>query len=264
MAEASMVLDSSQSWEALDRLGDWMSDHATLADNGRWDSRARPIHHVESALAVRAALAALTRTAKRRDPLDPSVIGWTDAVRSLDAWLGAEGRFGVGASSGWRREGSAVVEGDQRSAEAAAAATHADDTSDASLLRWLADRAPSLPGDVEHEADERRVTSIDQTLAQLGEGPFVHRHLPHVDDGFPPGQGADLWASFTMVSALCSIGRWEAAHDRMESLSSALGPTHIGATHVDPIRRDLRGNLLAAPVHLALIAAALALNDGPR
>ena len=110
----------------------------------------------------------------------------------------------------------------------------------------------------------RSQVALDQAVAQLSEGPYVHRHLPHVDDGFPPGQGADLWASFTMVSALARHERWDEAHARMEQLVAALGPTHIGATHIDPITGDLRGNLLAAPVHLALIEAALDLTYGPR
>ena len=50
----------------------------------------------------------------------------------------------------------------------------------------------------------------------------------------------------------------------MESLVSLLGPLHIGATHADPFTMDLRGNLLAAPCHLALIDAALTLARGPR
>ena len=122
----------------------------------------------------------------------------------------------------------------------------------------------SLPGDDEQEARDRSATSIDQSVAQLTEWPFLHRHLPHVDDGFPPGQGADLWASFEMVSALCTLERWEEAHRRMEALLGFLGPTAIGATHADPMTGDLRGNLLAAPMHVALIDAAIALSWGPR
>ena len=108
---------------------------------------------------------------------------------------------------------------------------------------------PTLRDDSETEAVHRARVTLDQSVAQLTEWPYVHRHLPHIDDGFPPGQGADLWASFTMVSALARFQRWEEAHERMEGLVRALGPTHIGSTHIDPMTGDLRGNLLAAPTH---------------
>ena len=248
IAELSLVLDADRSWGDLKRIAGWLSENGMHADHGRWDSRSKPVRTIESAVAVRAALAAIVRTTVKRNPLDLAAIEWRAAVQKLDVWLLEEGLFGQGPTSGWRRCG-----GDD-----------ADDTSDASMLRWLADVAPSLAGDDEFEARDRSAMSIDQSVAQLTEWPYLHRHLPHVDDGFPPGQGADLWASFTMVSALCSIERWEEAHARMETLLGSLGPTQLGATHADPMTGDLRGNLLAAPVHLAIIEAAFALTRGPR
>lgn len=245
MAAASLVLDADTSWPTLERLGDWLAENWARADHGPWASRGPRRRHVEGVLAVREALRALVRTAQRRNPLDPVVVQWVDAARSMDAWLATQGRFGREATTGWRR-------------------TDDDDTSDAALLWQLFGTAPELPDDVEGEADDRRVTTLEQTMAQLGEGPFVHRHLPHVDDGFPPGQAADLEASFSMVSALTMMGRWEDAHDRMEAILGALGPTGIGATHVDAVGGDLRGNLLAAPTHLACARAVLSLARGPR
>lgn len=245
MADASLVLDAGSSWSTLERVGDWMAQNWTRADHGPWASRGPRLRHVEGVLAVRGALRALIRTAQRRNPLDPVVVLWIDATRNMDVWLNLQGRFGHGATSGWRRCDN-------------------DDTSDASLLWQLLGVAPDLPDDVEGEADDRRTTTLDQTIAQLGEGPFTHRHLPHVDDGFPPGQAADLAASFAMVSALTTVGRWEEAHDRMETLLGTLGPTSIGATHVDPVGRDLRGNLLAAPTHLACARAVIMLAEGPK
>ena len=248
MAQASLVLDGRRAWPQLSRLGQWLTDEGHRADHGRWDSRRRPVHHVESVLAVRAALRALISTARRRDPLDLRLIEWEDSARARDQWLADEGLFGVNASAGWRRVGG----------------SEADDTTDAALLGWLRTTPPELSADGEHEADHRRMVTIDQASAQLTDWPFTHRHLPHVDDGLPPGQGADLWASFTFVSALANVGRWEEAHNRMNSLVDFLGPLHLGATHADPFTMDLRGNLLAAPCHLALIDAALTLARGPR
>ena len=249
IAELSLVLDDRQSWSQLERLGDWLAEHHAHAEAGRWDARSRPRRSIESALATRSALAALISTARRRNPLDLVTIGWSEALAALDAFLMDQGRFGVESSAGWRRVGAEL----------------ADDTVDASILRWLAaSELPDLKDDGDGEAVHRAKVTLDQAVAQLTEWPFTHRHLPHVDDGLPPGQGADMWASFTMVSALARADRWDEAHARMDALLGCLGPTHVGATHCDPMTGDLRGNLLAAPMHLALIDAALDLNRGPR
>ena len=253
-AQLSLVLDARSSWPELETLGNFLAENIRRPDNGRWDRRVRPQRHVESALAVRAALGALIRTAQRRDPLDPVVVGWREARSELDEWLQNEGCFGRRPTAGWRRLGAAT-EGDI-----------GDDTSDASLLMHLCDPSalPTLPDDEHDDAATRRNATLAQTAAQLSEGVLMHRHLAHVDDGFPPGQGADLWSSFTFVRALCAANRWEEAHERMESLLPLLGPTGIGATHVDPASRDLRGNLVAAPTHLAVVMACAAFAKSPQ
>ena len=258
IAQTSLVLDGGRAWNQLQRLAEWLAAEGHRPDNGRWDTRTRGLRHVESALAVRAALRALIVTARRRDPLDLRLIGWEEAARAHDIWLASEGLFGIQQSAGWRRAGNRPP---TREGQPGAGA---DDSSDGSLLAWIRTSPPALPDDQEHEAHHRRLVTLDQSLAQLGEGAFTHRYLPHVDDGLPPGQGADLWASFTMVSALCAADRWEEAHNRMDALVSFLGPLHLGSTHADPFTMDLRGNLLAAPCHLALIDAAHALARGPR
>ncbi len=99
--------------------------------------------------------------------------------------------------------------------------TGADDSSDAAILRWIAPALPTLRDDSETEAVHRARVTLDQSVGQLTEWPYAHRHLPHIDDGFPPGQGADLWASFTLVSALARFESWEEAHERMEGLLRA-------------------------------------------
>ncbi len=247
IALGTLMLDAARSWSSLERVGDWLCENWRRRDRGHWNERHQGHSHIESVLSVLVALEALISSARVRNVLDPAIIGWSMCVREIDAWLEAEGLFGKRPTAGWRRAG-----GDD-----------ADDTSDAALLSMLSRSGPRLREDVQDDPSTRLTATLDQSLAQLCEGVLTYRHMPHASDGFPPGQGGDLWASFTMVSALCTAERWELAHSRMDSLISLMGPTHIGATHADPITGDLRGNLLAAPAHLALINAALDLGAGP-
>ena len=243
MAMGSMVLDARRSWPVLERVGDWLSEHAARPDHGRWDSRARPASWVASRLAVQAAMGALITTSRSRHPLEADLRGWTDGAAANEQWLATEARFGVAPKAGWRR-------------------TPTDDSSDAAALPWAA-TLPALKVDGPRDDIARLRATIDQTLAQLGEGPFLNRHLPHVDDGLPPGQGPDLTASFWMVSALAAADRWEDAHDRMEALVSWIGPLGTLSTHADVPTGDLRGNLGSSSAAIALVGAALDLRAGP-
>jgi Glycosyl hydrolases family 15 len=240
----STALDDSRSWKELERIGDWLAENWQRRDQGFYDARTKGARHIESAMQTWRAFDALITTARRRNPFDPVTISWTEARKEIVAWLGTEGLFGIRPNVGWRR-------------------TATDDTSEASLLALLSREDFRLPEDAEDDVRLRMHATMAQTMAQLSEGPFVHRHLPHVDDGWPPGEDADFAASFRLVSALCRVERWEEAHARMESLLPLMGATAIGASHVDPVTNDLRGNLASAPTYLALIHAARDLSAGP-
>jgi GH15 family glucan-1,4-alpha-glucosidase len=71
-----------------------------------------------------------------------------------------------------------------------------------------------------------------------------------------------MGASFWAVRALAELGRWEEAHDRMETLTG-IGPVGLLGESIDPLSGQLLGNLPSARAHLALIDAALALTRGP-
>ncbi len=55
--------------------------------------------------------------------------------------------------------------------------------------------------------DPRAAAVVDNTIAALGEGPFLRRYDPGVDDGFSPGEGAFVPCSWWAVSALAMVGR---------------------------------------------------------
>ncbi len=257
LSAASLVLDARRHRGAIVRSARYLHMHADQPDAGRWGSLGSLQRHVSSAVAARKALEAAAATERRFDPLSEEAAEWTTTTRRLGEWLSTDGCFGIQNRAGWRRASG-------------------DDSSDAQLLRWIIDVSgrpgrlhvdyPELRDDNEGEGRRRSEIAVDQTLAQLDDAGLLHRHLPHVDDGFAPGQSCDLAASFEMVSSLAALGRWDEASERMER---ALGVGSASGTFCLPTFADAqsgchRGDRPAAPALLAFVEAAIALDSGPR
>ena len=221
-------------WPALKRSTDWLADHWAEPSIGRWELRARPHRLASATFACWTALDRLWHLARDRNPLDLDAIVWR---QHADEVLAAIEATHVHAA-GWIPMAPGI------------------DVPDAALLRL----AWSGPWPVDHP---RVVGTVDRILGDLGDGPFVHRHGPEVDDGRASADGADLVASFWAVRALARLERWEEAHDRMDQLVHWLGPHGLVPEAADPISRAHRGDRPLAAAHLALIEAAAALDLGP-
>jgi GH15 family glucan-1,4-alpha-glucosidase len=131
-----------------------------------------------------------------------------------------------------------------------------DDSYDGYLVQ-LAWRNP-WPGD-----DRLVDLTLEKTLTALGEGPFLHRYPVGTLDGYPSGEGAFLACSFWAVEDLARRGRWDEANERMEALCAFSQPLGLLPEQADPQTGEFLGNLPQALSHLALIQAALALEEGP-
>lgn len=226
----------AEAWPDLAEAADWLAENWSNADAGRFDLRGEPRHIVASKLDAWWALDHLGRLGQRRQPLDLQPAGWrlaaADAMRWIDANATAPGGH-------LRHAGSR------------------DEEPDAALLAAL--RNGPWP------SDHPTVTlTVDRILRVLGEGPFLHRYAPDLDDGLPPGQGACVASSFEAASSLATMERWEEAHERMDALVAFAGPLGLLPEQADPISRDFLGNMPAAASHLALLDAARALTRGPR
>jgi hypothetical protein len=253
VALASLVLDPRQHRRQIQTAGTWLVNHVNngvpSVDHGRWGARSKPQRHIASALGTQLALQAASVTLRHGDPLNADGWEFHAAGVALSRWLDSEGCAGSGGDRTWRR-------------------TPADDTLDAMLLRWIASPDPArlpvgLASDAERDAIIRMRRTVDRAGAQLGEMAMLHRHLPHVDDGFPPGQAADLGASFEFVAALARAEQWDEAHERWDALLGMCDPWLQLPGAVDPIRGLTAGNLADTPAALALIEAAISLEDGP-
>jgi GH15 family glucan-1,4-alpha-glucosidase len=219
----------------LYRMADWVADHWTEPDRGVWDVRAAPESFVASRVQCWYALDRMVQLARADNPLELAVVGWQDAAKQILAWLESDGL--AAAAGGLRRDLSG-------------------DRPDAALLR-VAWRGPWPP---EHPIVTR---TVDRVVTQLSNGRYLYRYPLEVDDGAPGTPGGTLVASFWAVRALAAVGRWDAAHERMETLSRP-GGLGLLSEAVDPLSGELLGNYPSAAAHLALVSTAMALQAGPR
>jgi GH15 family glucan-1,4-alpha-glucosidase len=200
---------------------------ALTAGADYWSDHWRSHLGVASRLSLWCGLDRMVRLARATNPLDLQAVAWQQEARDLLSWLEANA---VAADGGLRRDGR----------------PGAGDEPDAVLVE-VAWRGPWPSGHPIVGA------TVDRVLERLGSGPYLYR----VED---PSDNPDLKATLLAVKALCQLGRWEDAHERMEAVCNLGLP---GAT-VDPLSGEVLGNIPSSDVGLALVDAALALARGPR
>ncbi len=66
------------------------------------------------------------------------------------------------------------------------------------------------------------------------------------------------------MTALARVGRWEEAHERLDSLATAVSALPQLPAAMDPRGSIAMGNLGHTPAALALAEAVLTLDRGPR
>ena len=163
-------------------------------------------------------------------------------------------RAGVGR---WRAESAAVrafveAEGYSESERSYVRAVGEDEL-DASLLLGVLvgyDR-PTAP---------RLRSTVEAIRRQLADGPLMRRYQG--EDGLPGGEGAFLACSFWLVEALARQGRTREAVALMDELIGLGNDVGLYAEEIDGQGAFL-GNFPQALSHLALINAAVAINETP-
>jgi GH15 family glucan-1,4-alpha-glucosidase len=226
----------SAAWPALVAGADWLSDHWREPDGGLWHIGGTPRELVASKVQASVALDRMARAARAANPLDLDAAGWQQTAARIATWCETEG---LASDGGLRLEPSP------------------EDLPDAALLRvaWSAPWPPDHP---------IVVRTVERIIERLSVGMLVHRYPTSLDDGIAGNDSPDVEASLWAVRALACLGRWDDAHARMEAVCSLASPGGLLASAADPGTGGLLGNLPAAGAHLALIQAALALQEGPR
>jgi GH15 family glucan-1,4-alpha-glucosidase len=127
------------------------------------------------------------------------------------------------------------------------------DETDASIL------LPILMGYGAGEDQDRLAATVRSIRAELGFGPLLHRYRG--DDGLPGSEGAFLACSFWLVDALTRLGQTEEAAELMEDLLGLSNDVGLYAEEIDPADGAFLGNVPQGLVHLALVNAAVTLEE---
>ena len=107
---------------------------------------------------------------------------------------------------------------------------------------------------------ERLLSTVEAVRRELSHGPFVYRYS--ADDGLSGKEGAFVTCSFWLVEALALQGKRAEANELMAQLVALANDVGLFAEEVDPATGAFLGNLPQGLTHLALIGAALSLDEG--
>ncbi len=223
---------SLDTWERIRLLVDYVIGEWTTADHGIWEARCEPQRYTSSLLMCWVAIERAIRMASHRGrPAD--LDRWQEARDEIhDALVG----------DGWNDELGAFTQ-----------TLHGDQV-DASIL--LAPLVKFVDG-----RDPRWTSTMRRVVDDLSHGPLVDRYdLERYDDGLDGSEGSFTICSFWLVEAMVRAGRLDAAQDLFDRLLSYSNHVGLYSEQIGPTGRQL-GNFPQAFTHLALISAAIALDE---
>jgi GH15 family glucan-1,4-alpha-glucosidase len=227
--EAGCEIDRTTGKE-LGHIADYVADRWRDRDSGIWEVRSDPTHFTQSKALCWVALDRACTLAER-GVLPDRRERWrreSDAIRAFVE------------EQGWDEQRRSYVRApDQREL-------------DGSLLTMALLEYPP-------KSAERMKLLLDAVRRDLAEGPLVYRYRG--GDGVEGREGAFLTCSFWLADALAHAGRVDEAVELMDELV-ALG-NHVGLfpEEMDPATHDYLGNYPQALTHLALVNAAVSIED---
>jgi GH15 family glucan-1,4-alpha-glucosidase len=236
-ARLSGLEPSTEAWALTRKLLEWLEDGWREPDEGIWEVRGPRRHFTHSKVMAWVAFDRAVRSVE-----DDGLEGPVDRWRELRAEIHEEV-----CSEGFDAALGAFTQ------------SYGEPRLDASLL--MMPLVGFLPAD-----DPRVVGTVAAIEGHLMRDGFVERYRADEEnvavDGLPPGEGAFLPCSFWLVEVLALQGRLEEAEtlfDRLLGLRNDLG---LLSEEWDAAAGRLVGNFPQAFTHLALVDAALTLDEG--
>lgn len=228
LGRAGAPLDERH-WRLVGLLVDAVGRRWQEPDQGIWEIRAAPRHHVHSKTMCWAAVdrgVALAGTVFNR-----SIPEWEQLRDTIAAEV---------LSEGWCP--------DERAFTAAYGSTDLDSAVLAMGLSGL------VPPD-----DARWVSTVEAIEAELRHGPTVYRYRR--DDGLPGEPSGFNLMTCWLVDAKILIGDFDGAQALFDDYIALAGPTGLLSEEHDPVTGQSRGNFPQAYSHLGLIENALNLTE---
>jgi GH15 family glucan-1,4-alpha-glucosidase len=215
------------------KIADYVCEHWRDKDSGIWEVRSGPAHFIQS-----------------------KALCWVALNRAS-----ALAELGVipDRSNHWRREEEEIAafvdehgwDGERRTYVCAAGQSELD----ASLLTMIlfGFRKPD---------DERMTGLIEAVRRELAVGPLVYRYRR--DDGVGGDEGAFLTCSFWLADALARAGRTDEASQLMDELVALGNDVGLLPEEIDPASGEFLGNFPQGLSHLALVNAAVSIENAKR
>ncbi|MBX9727327.1 MAG: hypothetical protein K2X31_00305 [Sphingopyxis sp.] len=200
-------------------MADYVAAHWPEADQGIWEMRAEPRHHVHS-----------------------KIMSWVALDRAIQL---------CGTDPVWAKEREAILKAIQECG-VEARGTHlvqafGFDATDAALLL-----TPGLGLPLDPALLAGTVEAVER---ELREGDYVRRY--RTQDGLAGGEGAFLICSFWLLDALLFTGRGDEARALFERLLPLANDVGLYAEEIDPATDAFLGNFPQGFTHLALIGSAV-------
>jgi GH15 family glucan-1,4-alpha-glucosidase len=214
----------------LARIADFVSEHWRDKDAGIWEVRSEPAHFTQS-----------------------KALCWVALDRACSL---ADTGVLPGRGDGWRAE-----------AEAIRAFVHDHGWNDERGTYVRAPDQPEVDGSLltlallgfDDPAGARMQALVDAVRRDLAEGPFVYRYRG--EDGVTGDEGAFLVCSFWLADALARGGRVDEAERLLDELVALSNDVGLFPEEIDPASGDFLGNFPQGLTHLALVNAAVSIQE---
>jgi GH15 family glucan-1,4-alpha-glucosidase len=222
---------SSDYWDGICAVVDWVCDHWDQPDEGIWETRGGRKNFLYSRLMCWVAIERAMRMARRRG-LPADLVHWAQARDAIYRQI---------MKRGWSTTRQAFIQ------------HFGDDVLDASVLMMPLAKFIS-------PTDPKWLATLDALTADLVSDSLVYRYDPEASpDGLRGEEGTFSICSFWYVEALTRSGRIEEARLAFEKMLTYAN--HLGL-YAEQISRtgEQQGNFPQAFTHLALISAAFNLD----